>query len=43
VDRIERLHGLANGTRKDPHLTKLDHLAWWMIGVLLAAYILVNW
>ena len=42
VDRIERLNGLADGRRKDPHLQKLDHLAWWMVAVLFAGWIIVN-
>lgn len=43
VDRIERLHGLAEGSRKDPHLAKLDHLAWIMVLVLLVGWIIANW
>ena len=43
VDRIERLNGLADGSIKDPHLRKLDHVAWWMVVILAAGYILVNW
>ncbi len=42
VDRIERLSGLADGSIKDPHLKKLDHVAWWMLAVLFVGWIIVN-
>lgn len=42
VDRLERLNGLADGSRKDPHLQKLDHLVWWMLAILFAGWIVGN-
>ena len=42
VDRIERLNGLADGRTKDPHLRKLDQVAWWMLAVLFAGWIIGN-
>lgn len=42
VDRLERLHGLADGTRPDPDLRRLDHVVWWMIAILFCGWILVN-
>jgi uncharacterized membrane protein len=43
VDRLERLNGLADGTRKDPHLRHLDNVAYWMFAILLLAWIIGNW
>lgn len=43
VDRLERLNGLVDGTRKDPHLQKLDSVALWMLAILFAGYIIGNW
>ena len=43
VDRLERLHGLIDGTRNDPYLTHLDHVAYWMLAILLCAYLMANW
>ena len=38
----ERLASLAYRPAKDPHLTKLDYLAWIMLGVLFAGWVLFN-
>jgi len=43
VDRLERLNGLIDGTRKDPHLSHLDNVAWWMLAIVLVGYIIANW
>lgn len=42
VDRLERINGLADGKIKDPHLTKLDNVAWWMVAILLIGLVLAN-
>ena len=38
----ERLASLAYRPAKDPHLTKLDYMAWIMLGVLFAGWVLFN-
>ena len=43
VTAKERMAGLAYRPPKDPHLTKLDNLAWWMVAILAAGYIIGNW
>jgi hypothetical protein len=40
VDRLERLNGLVDGTRKDPHLQHLDNVAYWMIAILAIGLII---
>ena len=42
VDRLERINGLADGKIKDPHLTKLDNVAWWMVAILFAGWVIGN-
>lgn len=43
VDRLERINGLADGSIKDPHLKKLDHLAWVMLIIVVIAWIIGSW
>ena len=38
----ERLASLAYRPANDPHLTKLDHLAWVMLGVLFVGWVIFN-
>ena len=38
----ERLASLAYRPAKDPHLTKLDYVAWVMIGVLFVGWVIGN-
>lgn len=38
----ERLASLAYRPAKDPHLTKLDYVAWIMLGVLFVGWVLFN-
>ena len=38
----ERLASLAYRPAKDPHLKKLDSVAWWMVAILFAGWVLFN-
>jgi hypothetical protein len=42
VDRNERLANLAYRPAKDHQLTKLDYLAWIMLGVLFVGWVIYN-
>lgn len=38
----ERLASLAYRPAKDPHLSKLDALAWWMVAIVFAGWVIGN-
>ena len=38
----ERLASLAYRPAKDPHLTKLDYVAWWMGAIVFVGWVLFN-
>ena len=42
ISANERMASLAYRPAKDPHLTKLDYLAWIMLGVLFAGWVIFN-
>jgi hypothetical protein len=42
ISANERMAALAYRPAKDPHLTKLDHVAWWMVAILFVGWVIGN-
>ncbi len=38
----ERMASLAYRPAKDPHLTKLDYVAWWMVAIVFVGWVIGN-
>lgn len=42
ISANERLASLAYRPAKDPHLSKLDYVVWWMVAIVFVGWVIGN-